>query len=72
MTLKGDQASGTNLYRFEDPFYVITKDGEEIGCELVSGIYGRADAEHQLSYEKPVDPATITAIKAGDKLIELN
>lgn len=71
MTLKGDQASGTNLYYFDDPFYVITKDGEEIKCELVSGIYGRPDSEHELSYEKPVDPASIVAIKAGDQIIEL-
>lgn len=72
MTLKGDQANSNNTYNFEDAFYAITKDGEEIKCELVSGILGRPDSEHQLSYEKPVDPADIVAIKAGDKIIELN
>ncbi len=70
MTLKGDQ--GSNEYYFDDPFYVITKDGEEIGCNIVSGIHFGTDVEEDFSFEKPVDPASVVAIKAGDKVIELN
>lgn len=72
MTLKGDLDPYSHFNLHDQQFYIITKDGEEIGSHLVSGASYGADVEEHLSYEKPVDPADIVAVKAGDKLIELD